>query len=82
MRIYMLMGQRPCSYPGEYGPELIVAWDEFCVEQNPDGWEEAKKEELQHSAGEFVDTREVVVVCAALGDIFDEIVLDGEMEES
>ena len=32
-----------CSPP----PELLVAWDEFTIEENPEGFERAWKRELQ-----------------------------------
>lgn len=41
MKIKVLFGQRKESYPGEYGPEVLFAWDEFCVDQNPEGFADA-----------------------------------------
>lgn len=41
MRIYTYWMQRKEQYPDEFGPELLVAWDVFCHEANPKGFEEA-----------------------------------------
>lgn len=40
MKIYAIFGQRTCDYPDEYAPELLEAWDEYAVEENPQGWDE------------------------------------------
>lgn len=36
MKIFAIFGQRKCSYPGEYGPEILDAIDENSYELNPD----------------------------------------------
>lgn len=40
MRIYAIFGQRNCTYEDEYAPELLEAWDEWTVEENPQDWDE------------------------------------------
>lgn len=58
MKLFVLFGQRKESYSGEYAPEALLCWDEFCVEENPDGFEEAcaaAKKEAQKN--EIVRTR-------------------------
>jgi hypothetical protein len=39
MTIKCLFGQRKCRYEGEYGPELLVAWDEFTLDGAEEGFE-------------------------------------------
>ncbi len=41
MKLYVMFGQRKESYPGEYAPEALLCWDEFCVDENPQGFEDA-----------------------------------------
>lgn len=44
MKVYLMFGQRPVLYEGELGPEALdFAWDEYCVDDNPEGFEEAVK---------------------------------------
>lgn len=38
MRISVVIGIRKENYPGEYGPEVIAARDEFTIDENPEGW--------------------------------------------
>ena len=35
MKLRILFGQRKENYPGQYGPEAILCWDEFCIDENP-----------------------------------------------
>lgn len=55
MDLHVLFMQRKERYEEEFGPEVLVAWDEYCVNENPDGfWEEvdtAKKKHEECSAG-------------------------------
>lgn len=45
MKLYVMFGQREENYPGQYGPEAInFIWDEYCVEENLEGFEVAKEE--------------------------------------
>lgn len=41
MRLHVLFGQRIESHEGEYGPEVLACWDEFSVDENPDGFNDA-----------------------------------------
>ena len=42
MKLYVMFGQREESYPGQYGPEALdFIWDEYCVDENPQGFEDA-----------------------------------------
>lgn len=62
MKLYTLWGQRPNRYYGEHAPELLTAWDEFCVDENPEGWEEAQKEAISAAGdGAFATTKVIVI---------------------
>jgi hypothetical protein len=61
MRLYVLFGQRKEDYDGQYGPEALVCWDEFCVDENPDGFDEACEEYLAEHGDEFVATRVILI---------------------
>jgi hypothetical protein len=47
--------QRQERYEGEFGPEALVAWDEYSIDDNPDGFreevEQAKRQHKDCSAG-------------------------------
>jgi len=47
IEIFTLWGQRKVSYPGEVGPELMVAWDEFCMDANSEGFDKVCAEEIK-----------------------------------
>lgn len=40
MKVHVLFGIRQERYDGECGPEVLLAIDEFCREENPQGWDE------------------------------------------
>lgn len=35
MKLYVLFGQRKCSYEGEYAPEALSIADEWTMDENP-----------------------------------------------
>lgn len=41
MKLYVLFGQRK----EQYAPEALLCWEEYSVDENPDGWEEAVEAE-------------------------------------
>ena len=51
MKLYLLFGQRVCSYPGQYAPELIDAVDEYTDEDNSEYFDAKYKDAC--SSGEF-----------------------------
>jgi hypothetical protein len=56
MLIKTLWGQRKVSYPGQYGPELITAWDENAIDGYEEGFElevTRKKQSLQSEFDAF-----------------------------
>lgn len=61
MELHILFGQRKESYPGEYGPEVLVCWDEFCIDENPEGFHEAVEKARKEYESSFTSMRVVVV---------------------
>ena len=57
MNIRTMWGQRLVSHPGEFGPELMVAWDEYCVDENWDGWNEACQAETKAWGSDLIERR-------------------------
>ncbi len=45
--LHTLWVKHPESYAGQLLPELVLAWGEDSVENNPDGWDTAVKEALE-----------------------------------
>ncbi len=39
MKLHVLFGQPSQKYDGEFGPEALVCWDEYCVDENPEGFQ-------------------------------------------
>lgn len=63
MKLYVMFGQREESYPGQHGPEALdFVWDEYCVDENPDGFEQACKEAEEKAKKDgFLRTKLIVV---------------------
>lgn len=61
MKLFILFGHRQEEYDGQFAPEALVCWDEFCVEENPDGFEEECAKYLKKTEGEFAATRVIQV---------------------
>ena len=81
MKLHTLIGQRKCSYPGEYTPEALAVADENTMEANPE-WMESEKKKYADS-DEF--SALIVIVIYVHDDFIDEalfpapIVIDGEV---
>jgi len=60
MDIYTLWGIRR-GFEND-APELMVAWDEYGVENNNDGYEAAKAKEIALWGDELVASREIRVL--------------------
>lgn len=41
MDLHVLFMQRKERYEGEFGPEALLAWDEYTIDENPPGFHEA-----------------------------------------
>lgn len=63
MQVHMIWGQRPDDVP----PEVLGAWDEYCVEFNPEGFQYAVDQaragliSSNNKNGDFVNVAVVVV---------------------
>ncbi len=54
MKLYVLFGQRKCTYDGQYAPEALAIADEWTMDENP----QYIGEELDKSSGlKFLKTR-------------------------
>jgi hypothetical protein len=55
MDLHVLFMQRKERYEGEFGPEALTVWDEFSVDENPEGFDEdveaQKKDHAEAAAG-------------------------------
>ena len=61
MEVRTLWGKRPEDYEGQYAPELMVAWDEYCLEANSDGYEAEKAKAIKEWGGDLVASRELIL---------------------
>lgn len=61
MKVHILFGVRKEDYPGQYGTEARLAWDEYCIEENPEGWAKAVEEERK-LVGDDMQAMKVVVL--------------------
>jgi len=74
MILHVIFGQRTCSYPGEYGPEVIDCWDENCVDDNPEGFDEAIEKAKARMGGKNPEFTSVRVLDVGLdGDKIDRL---------
>lgn len=60
MIIHVLFGQRKCSYPGEYAPEVLEAVDENTQDENPEYMK--KKVDEHQSSKDFTALRVLQIV--------------------
>ena len=61
IRIHTLWGHRVDTYPGEFAPELMVAWDEWTYEDNVHGFNEACKKEIAAWGEDLVAHRHIIL---------------------
>ncbi len=59
MDLHILFIQRKEEYPEQFAPEALVVWDEYCVEENPEGFEAACAEAIK-SVGDDLLAHKVV----------------------
>jgi hypothetical protein len=59
MRLYLIIGQRVCRYPGEFAPEVLDCWDENTFYENPRGYEDRFKSFSETK--DFTSVRELIV---------------------
>lgn len=53
MILSILFGQRKQRFEGEYGPEALSYWDEFSIDENPEGFDQEVSEQKAQLAKEF-----------------------------
>ena len=72
--------RKSAGFPDEI--ELMVAWDEYCVDGNGDGFEEACKEEKKSWGSDLGETRmiEIEVDESAIQERFKASTLKGEVK--
>lgn len=61
-------------------PEIVLCWDEFCIEGNEDGWIEARLKALE-TYGDTVQYREVIVQTQGIPELFDVPKVEGTIVE-
>lgn len=69
MTVKLLIAQRAESYPGEYGPEVLAAVDEFTDDSNPDYFVDACAKELD-AVGDDIEAHAVFNVTLPLDTIY------------
>lgn len=57
MILSCLFGLRKEQYEGQNAPELLLAWDEYCIEENPEGWETEVQSLIEHLGKEMTAMR-------------------------
>lgn len=82
MNLHILFGLSPEQRDDDLAPEAILVWDEYCVEGNPEGWNDAvaaAKEETPER-----DIREVIVIIdeEKLCNLFDVPKMKGELKNA
>ena len=77
MRLHVVLAK----FPDSDVPEVVECWDEYCIEGNPDGWEEARSKALKkYGDDEGVVYREAVIMTLGLPELFDVPEVSGEVE--
>lgn len=61
MKVHILFILRKESYPEEHAPEARIVWDEFSVDENPQGFEEACAKDLKE-VGDDIQAHRVIPV--------------------
>lgn len=60
-RIRLIIAQWKCSYPGELMPNVVDAWDDYVLQDNWDGYEEALKSHRDRVGTDYEWVRELDV---------------------
>ena len=58
-------------------PELLVAWDEYSVEANPDGFAEACRDARLAVGSDLKDSRRVLLSVGGVDSLFESPTLKG-----
>lgn len=68
MQLHVLFIQRTEDYPGQHAPEARLVWDEYSVDENPEGFEEAIASDLA-KCGDDVEFSRVITLEVDHGQI-------------
>ena len=81
MKIMCLFGARKTGAPLTPSIELMVAWDEYCVDGYPEGYEEDCKKAVVSWGDDLLLSREVTIEIdeSKLNALFSPAVLRGEI---
>ena len=61
MSLYVLFGYDDVHMQDDLVPEALLVWDEFCIENNPEGYDEAvQKTKDEHKGMSFFEAELVV----------------------
>lgn len=78
VRLHMVLAR---FVDNEGMPEVLLCWDEYCIEGNPDGWAEARaKAMVNYGTGSDVVYRDVTMMSVGLPEVFDVPEVSGEVE--
>lgn len=61
MKLHILFGLRKEHYAEKYGPEILLAWDEFSHDENFEGWTKELTEKCAFYASEMQAMRVIVL---------------------
>jgi hypothetical protein len=72
MRVKLLFIQRREDYPGQFGPELLAAVDEFTDDENPE-WFEGEKVNHLAAVGSDAVASAVVTIEVPVDQVMDRL---------
>lgn len=61
MKIHMIVVQYNQRYPGEYMPNVVDVWDEYTMDENPDGYLESLRKHEAMVPKDYEAVRELIV---------------------
>lgn len=73
MQIRLIIAQHKCDYPGQFMPNVVDAWDEYTLEDNWQGYEEALRKYTDLVGTAYESVRELIVTIPdrSVTDLFD-----------
>jgi hypothetical protein len=80
--IHLLVGQRVCSYPGEYGPEIIASADYFTMDLSPDYLDEEEDKARQTHQFSALARMEVEIPFEAVEQALNPAKIKGKVKPS
>lgn len=61
MMLFVLFGYKDVHVRDDLAPEALLVWDEYCVDENPEGFEEAVQKAKNEYKGMAFFLAELVV---------------------